>query len=261
VRVSFTDGAPVKSMSLLSGGQKSLVALALIFAIQRTDPAPFYLFDEADGALDQVYRSTVAALLRRTAHISAGGASSSSSAGLDSHDNADEGGAGAGALQLNQQQPAQIILTTFSPELANVGDRFFMVTMDDVSRLGDIRRVDKSDALGFIDRYEKSQRPGAGGAGAAAGAGGVRSAPSSAGRSVGSFGGASGSRGGASSDAEDSGNKRRRLEPVSEDDATGDEDEDEEEEEEEEEAPAPKKAAARGAGAGGRAGVKAGGGR
>jgi structural maintenance of chromosome 3 (chondroitin sulfate proteoglycan 6) len=38
-------------MQQLSGGQKALVALALIFAIQRCDPAPFYLFDE----IDQVY--------------------------------------------------------------------------------------------------------------------------------------------------------------------------------------------------------------
>ena len=40
------------SMQQLSGGQKTLVALALIFAIQRCDPAPFYLFDEIDAALD-----------------------------------------------------------------------------------------------------------------------------------------------------------------------------------------------------------------
>ena len=39
-------------MKQLSGGQKTLVALALIFAIQRCDPAPFYLFDEIDAALD-----------------------------------------------------------------------------------------------------------------------------------------------------------------------------------------------------------------
>lgn len=44
----------------LSGGQKSLVALALIFAIQRCDPAPFYLFDEIDANLDPQYRSAVA---------------------------------------------------------------------------------------------------------------------------------------------------------------------------------------------------------
>ena len=43
-------------MKQLSGGQKTLVALALIFAIQGCDPAPFYLFDEIDAALDPQYR-------------------------------------------------------------------------------------------------------------------------------------------------------------------------------------------------------------
>lgn len=46
----------------LSGGQKSLVALALIFAIQRCDPAPFYLFDEIDANLDPQYRTAVACM-------------------------------------------------------------------------------------------------------------------------------------------------------------------------------------------------------
>ena len=43
-------------MNQLSGGQKSLVALTLIFAIQKCDPAPFYLFDEIDQALDAQHR-------------------------------------------------------------------------------------------------------------------------------------------------------------------------------------------------------------
>jgi len=43
----------------LSGGQKTLVALALIFAIQRCDPAPFYLFDEILANLDREYRVAV----------------------------------------------------------------------------------------------------------------------------------------------------------------------------------------------------------
>uniref|UniRef100_A0A8C2YSE9 Structural maintenance of chromosomes protein 3 n=1 Tax=Chinchilla lanigera TaxID=34839 RepID=A0A8C2YSE9_CHILA len=43
----------------LSGGQKSLVALALIFAIQKCDPAPFYLFEETDQALDAQHREAV----------------------------------------------------------------------------------------------------------------------------------------------------------------------------------------------------------
>ena len=46
-------------MKQLSGGQKTLVALALIFAIQRCDPAPFYLFDEIDAALDPQYRQAI----------------------------------------------------------------------------------------------------------------------------------------------------------------------------------------------------------
>ena len=49
----------MRDMQQLSGGQKSLVALALIFAIQRCDPAPFYLFDEVDAALDPKHRSAV----------------------------------------------------------------------------------------------------------------------------------------------------------------------------------------------------------
>lgn len=50
-------------MKQLSGGQKTVVALALIFAIQRCDPAPFYLFDEIDAALDPQYRTAVGSML------------------------------------------------------------------------------------------------------------------------------------------------------------------------------------------------------
>ena len=49
-------------MQQLSGGQKSLVALTLIFAIQKCDPAPFYLFDEIDQALDTQHRKAVAGI-------------------------------------------------------------------------------------------------------------------------------------------------------------------------------------------------------
>lgn len=59
VEVSF-GGGEMRDMQQLSGGQKSLVALALIFAIQRCDPAPFYLFDEIDAALDAQHRKAVA---------------------------------------------------------------------------------------------------------------------------------------------------------------------------------------------------------
>ncbi len=55
------------TMKQLSGGQKTLVALALILAIQRCDPAAFYLFDEIDAALDPQYRTTVARMLAQQA--------------------------------------------------------------------------------------------------------------------------------------------------------------------------------------------------
>ena len=43
----------------MSGGQKSIVALVFLFAVQRCDPAPFYIFDEADAALDEGRRERV----------------------------------------------------------------------------------------------------------------------------------------------------------------------------------------------------------
>lgn len=65
VKVTFGVGSAVSELAQLSGGQKSLVALALIFAIQRCDPAPFYLFDEIDAALDAEYRTAVANVIKR----------------------------------------------------------------------------------------------------------------------------------------------------------------------------------------------------
>ncbi len=60
-QVSFVGNrAEMRDMQQLSGGQKSLVALTLIFAIQKCDPAPFYLFDEIDQALDAQHRKAVA---------------------------------------------------------------------------------------------------------------------------------------------------------------------------------------------------------
>ena len=45
-------GKKVKRLSLLSGGERSLVAVALLVAIFRARPSPFYIMDEIEAALD-----------------------------------------------------------------------------------------------------------------------------------------------------------------------------------------------------------------
>jgi chromosome segregation protein len=44
----------VKRISLLSGGERALTAMAFLFAIFRARPSPFYLMDEVEPALDDV---------------------------------------------------------------------------------------------------------------------------------------------------------------------------------------------------------------
>lgn len=48
----------------LSQGQRSVIAIVLIFALQRCDPAPFYIFDEIDAPLDADYRRRIASMYR-----------------------------------------------------------------------------------------------------------------------------------------------------------------------------------------------------
>ena len=50
-------------LSHLSGGQKTVVVAALIFAVLKLDPAPFYILDELDHALDPQYRAQIALLI------------------------------------------------------------------------------------------------------------------------------------------------------------------------------------------------------
>ncbi len=54
----------------LSGGEKTLVALALIFAIQEYKPYAFYIFDEIDAALDKHNSELLAALIKK--HMQSG---------------------------------------------------------------------------------------------------------------------------------------------------------------------------------------------
>ncbi len=56
-------GRNVRRLSLLSGGERSLVALAFLFAVFRSRPSPFYVMDEVEAALDEVNLRRFLALL------------------------------------------------------------------------------------------------------------------------------------------------------------------------------------------------------
>jgi chromosome segregation protein len=56
-------GKKVKRLSLLSGGEKSLVAVAMLVAIFRARPSPFYVMDEVEAALDDTNMGRLIGLL------------------------------------------------------------------------------------------------------------------------------------------------------------------------------------------------------
>lgn len=104
----------------LSGGQKSLCALALVFAIQKSDPAPFYLFDEIDANLDAQYRTAVAKLLEES-----------------SREDPDTG------------DRAQFICTTFRPEMVLVAEKCYGVSYLQKASSCDV--VSRTQALDFVE--------------------------------------------------------------------------------------------------------------
>ncbi|CAG4984242.1 unnamed protein product [Colias eurytheme] len=63
VRVGF-NGTWKESLSELSGGQRSLVALSLVLAMLLFHPAPLYILDEVDAALDLSHTQNIGAMLK-----------------------------------------------------------------------------------------------------------------------------------------------------------------------------------------------------
>ncbi|XP_074642175.1 structural maintenance of chromosomes protein 3-like [Tubulanus polymorphus] len=114
IKVSFTGNrAEMRDMQQLSGGQKSLVALTLIFAIQKCDPAPFYLFDEIDQALDSQHRKAVADMIHELS------------------------------------TDAQFITTTFRPELLEHADKFYGVKFR--NKVSHVECVSREEAQDFVE--------------------------------------------------------------------------------------------------------------
>jgi chromosome segregation ATPase len=60
-------GKATRKLSLLSGGEKSLVALAFVFAVFLARPSPFYILDEVEAALDDANIDRFLQLVRRFA--------------------------------------------------------------------------------------------------------------------------------------------------------------------------------------------------
>jgi structural maintenance of chromosome 3 (chondroitin sulfate proteoglycan 6) len=116
VEVSFSGTGETRTMTRLSGGQKAVVALALIFAIQRCDPAPFYLLDEIDQALDSTHRQAVAALIHKQATAVEG--------------------------------TTQFITSTFYPESVQVAAQCYGVVCR--NKVSHVHALDRGEALEFI---------------------------------------------------------------------------------------------------------------
>lgn len=63
IEAKYSEGM-MKNIDAMSGGEKSLTALAFLFAIQSYESAPFYIFDEADAALDMANSMKLARLIK-----------------------------------------------------------------------------------------------------------------------------------------------------------------------------------------------------
>ena len=116
IKVRFSALGENYIMSQLSGGQKALVAMALIFAIQRCDPAPFYIFDELDQALDSTHRTAVASLIQRQAN--------------------------------SDSNPTQFLCTTFRPEIVHVANKVYGISHQ--NKVSSIHQMGKKEGLDFV---------------------------------------------------------------------------------------------------------------
>lgn len=87
-------GKMLLNIDSMSGGEKTLTAMAFLLAIQRYHPAPFYIFDEVEAALDKENSRQIAQLLK-----------------IESRD-------------------SQFLMITHNDETIKAGDRIYGVTMD-----------------------------------------------------------------------------------------------------------------------------------
>jgi chromosome segregation protein len=63
-------GKKLSHISLLSGGEKALASIALVFALFKVQPSPFYILDEIDAPLDESNIARFVRLLREFSRLS-----------------------------------------------------------------------------------------------------------------------------------------------------------------------------------------------
>ena len=68
--VARPPGTVLKSLSLLSGGQRTMTAVSLLFAIYMVKPSPFCVLDELDAPLDDANIGRYTDLLKEFTHYS-----------------------------------------------------------------------------------------------------------------------------------------------------------------------------------------------
>ncbi len=103
--IVMPKGKRVSSLRSISGGEKTMAALAFIFAIQESYPTPFYIMDEVDAALDKYNAEKLAQLIKK------------------------------------YSQSAQFLIISHNDEVISAGDNIYGITMDDrgISKIVSIR--------------------------------------------------------------------------------------------------------------------------
>ncbi len=119
---TFSGGEETSELNQLSGGQKTIVALAFMFAFQKADPSPVYIFDEVDANLDAASRSKVAQLIQKI-------------------------------KEEKGDIAPQFITTTFRKDLVENADNIVKVSM--FHGASKIEVLDRKDALEFIVQQDE----------------------------------------------------------------------------------------------------------
>lgn len=109
------NGESLPATRILSGGQKAVLALSLIFAVQKIDPSSFYVFDEIDANLDQQTRLRLCDLIKEIS---------------------------------SDAVPSQFILTTFKSEMLGCGQKFFGVSFHD--KRSSVSEISREEAERFL---------------------------------------------------------------------------------------------------------------